>query len=234
MSLLGLKTSDTSKYAESPTIGDLQKVPVSEWELHKKNSDILDGLRFSATMQLRTPLRVLRHHDELFKGSGIPPNYAEESWEGIWLPSIKNEYYLGIDSTMASDIGPIPSDGGNYLQFLLTVRSIVENELPLTERKKCLVEELSKEEWKSIVLKHGGQKQIIDYYFPSFVSILPGLSDETRKLLREKKLITPNAIAEASDNELLTIKGIGPAKLNNIRHIASLAVDKSSDICLNI
>jgi hypothetical protein len=42
---------------------------------------------FGATMQLRTPSRILEHHNEFFRGSfDALPRYASELWRGLWLP----------------------------------------------------------------------------------------------------------------------------------------------------
>lgn len=55
------------------------------------NADIIKGYRFVATLQLRTPLRVLRHHGEFHNWSeaGLP-QYAQAAWEGIWVPVTKS------------------------------------------------------------------------------------------------------------------------------------------------
>lgn len=43
------------------------------------DEDIIDGLKFVATLQLRTPLEILEHHGEIFKENNqTPPNYAKE------------------------------------------------------------------------------------------------------------------------------------------------------------
>jgi hypothetical protein len=125
------------------TVGELQSAPLSVWG----NEDIIKGLAFCATMQLRTPLRVLLRHGALHTDRHkTPPQIALEPWEGIWLPVTKSmqEIIEGPDSTtealrfgiaydasfgalgntMASDVGPILAK--DYLPFLIAVRRVVE------------------------------------------------------------------------------------------------------------
>ncbi len=94
------------------------------------HSDVADGLRFYATLKIRTPLVVLEHHGGLFRGPGEPAAYGPAA-DGIWLPNPRTWKELGIDlsqvpeSEHASDIGPIRP--GDYLPFLKEFRSIVES-----------------------------------------------------------------------------------------------------------
>src|SRR5919108_1501914 len=98
------------------------------------NADVIKGYEFIATLQLRTPLRVLQHHGEVREWSenGLP-QYAQSLWEGIWLPVTKTWAELAgahgntaaalaadkvPEGSIASDIGPIPQNGGTYLDFL--------------------------------------------------------------------------------------------------------------------
>lgn len=142
----------TSNVTLSRTIGAQQSLSLAEWDNH----NIIKGLKFVATMQLRTPLRVLKHHGEVFNGSGAPPSYAKETWEGIWVPVTKSFRELGIPiddfiGKMASSIGPIPSTGGDFLKFILAVRCIVEQNKPIYTRRNELIFELNKDEWKDFV-----------------------------------------------------------------------------------
>lgn len=95
-------------------------------------ADIISGWEMSVTMQLRTPLVWLRRHREFHAGAerpleNLPPQHA------CWVPVPKTWRELGIDtpnlpeSTMASQIGQIPVDGGDFLHFLIEYRMIVEN-----------------------------------------------------------------------------------------------------------
>lgn len=206
-----------SSIMHNRTINDLQSTPLSG------DDKLIEGYEFCATMQLSTPLRVLKCHNELFSGPGTPPAIAGERWQGCWLPKIKSFRELGFDideapaSTMASDVGQIPSDGGDYLKFLLAIRCIVERQDSVTTRLTDLKVELRNEKWNSFVKKLGGKKAITNIFFPRFTDTLPGLQNESVDELRKLKLTTPASIEAAPDKKLLAIKGIGPAKLKKIR-----------------
>lgn len=100
--------------------------------IETRTDDILAGWEMSVTMQLRTPLKWLVRHREFHEGhhkprERLPTQYA------CWVPVTKSWRALGIDeddlpeSTMASEIGQIPVDGGTWLPFLLEYRMIIED-----------------------------------------------------------------------------------------------------------
>ena len=216
---------------QNKTIGELQESRLMEWG----DQDIIECLRFSATLQLRTPLRVLKHHYESFRGTGTPPHFAEETWEGIWIPVTKSWKELTgkdieeFEGTMASDVGYVPSNGGNYLKLLLVIRGIVEKSDSIINRIIELENAVSDEKWNDFVQKLGGVKAITNYFFPCFIDTLPGLQKETVSSLRAFNLTTPASITNASDKELLALKGIGNAKLKNIRDICASASNQTSE-----
>ncbi|MDB5615923.1 hypothetical protein [Tardiphaga sp.] len=93
--------------------------------------DLIAGWEMSVTMQLRTPLKWLQRHREFHVGAA-PPAEALPPEHACWVPVLKTWRELGIDedeiphTTMASEIGQIPVDGGDFLPFLLEYRMIVE------------------------------------------------------------------------------------------------------------
>lgn len=102
-------------------------------------SDILDGYRFSATMQMRTPTSVLCQHGRIEK---VPahklPRIVKQDWQGAWLPHLKPVEELGpctrdVKGAMASDVGYVPQDGGDFLRFMLLVHQIVDDGLDRDE-----------------------------------------------------------------------------------------------------
>ena len=200
--------------------------------------DIAKGWRFGATMQLRTPLRVLSRHGEIHDGLTAPPSIARQQWEGYWTPVLRSYKELGIDipefgvldGTMASDIGQIPSGGGDYLKFLLKVRTIVELEEPIESRKARLSVELRQPEWASFCRKLGGKQGIQSRFFPPFIHCIPKLSREAVEALWTAKLTTPARIMTAPDAALLAINGVGPAKLQSIREACLSASQKDSEL----
>ena len=55
----------------------------------------------------------------------------------------------------------------------------------------------------------------------SFIDTIPGLPQETKQELQEQNLTTLNSIRDASDKKLLAIRGIGPARLRQIRSLCA-------------
>jgi hypothetical protein len=189
------------------------------------NSDILEGFRFCAAMQMRMPVRVLARHGEVHQGPPDQlPEIAKGIWEGIWLPKLRTLRELGIpldkppEGAMASEIGPIPIDGGDFLPFLLAVRQAVECANPIAYRIEKLRELLADRRWQHIVSIYPlGTEDIIDGFFPPFLSTVPRLPTGVADRLRLLMLSTPAAISAASDAQLLAIKGMGPRLLEALR-----------------
>jgi hypothetical protein len=94
--------------------------------------DLIVGWKLSVTMQRRTPLEWLRRHGEFHAGSKHPAEVVPIE-RGCWMPVLKTWRELGIDmaqipdGTMASEVGYLPLDGGDFLPFLIDYRMIVEN-----------------------------------------------------------------------------------------------------------
>ena len=197
------------------------------------------GWRFCATMQLRTPLRVLARHGETHTDRATaPPTIADEAWQGVWVPVSKTFRELGLDvdeaasGTMASHVGPIPADGGTFLPFLKSVRAIVESDRAACERRKRLNTLLADPAVKSTVQKLGGRAAILDRLFPTYLLTIPGLPAKALAGLKARRLTSAKAISNASDAELLAIPGIGQTKLVLLR-ARSEAAGKSPEIYLD-
>ena len=220
-------------------------------EIWDDNRDLVNGMKFCATMQLRTPLRVLLRHGEIHTDiNSKPPQIAIEMWEGIWLLKTATWAELGIDlpergwGTMASDIGQIPQDGGEYIKFLIAVRKIVESHDLVDSRIRRLREMPLTKDWETYVNKHGrpshiskstGMDWIIAYFFPHFINTIPKINAETIAELSRLELDTPNRIALAPDESLLGIKGIGHSKLKVIRdYCASITNNRDADRIENV
>lgn len=215
---------------------------LARFELHSGNSfkafienqDVIEGLEFSATMQLRTPLRVLLKHGELHKDPNIsPPSYTKELWEGIWIAKSKSWRELGLDidelheSLVASEIGPIKVS--EYLPFLIAVRTVIERHETIDVKINELHKLLLSDQWQTFISKHGGKVKLINLLFPCFIDTIPALSNDSIKELRRLALLTANDIEKTSDSELLNIKGIGKAKLNKIRdYCAAVAENRDN------
>lgn len=133
---------------------------------------LVKGYRWCATMQLRTPLASLELHGRVFALGELRPELQPE-WVGIWMPELKTWAELGIKglrelpvSTMASDIGYIPSDGGRYLPFLIAFRRIVEGEGTAFD-KIAAVDRLSCQREHAWVLEHHPRDVLHQHAIPA-------------------------------------------------------------------
>lgn len=182
---------------------------MSAWD----NSDIIKCLTFCATLQLRTPLRVLLRHGEAHSDIQTePPTIAREGWEGIWMAQVFDTPYQG---TMASDVGQVRAS--DYLPFLIAVRQVIETPDSIDHRIQQLRGMHIAKDWQAYLSKHGGIEGIISQFFPDFISTVPGINRETERELNALGLNTPNRLSATADKTLLGIKGIGPSKLLKIR-----------------
>ena len=184
------------------------------------SDELVDSLEFCATLQLRTPLRVLiRHRETHTDRDTTPPAYAKEEWEGIWLPKLDPKFeFLSEGRTMSSDIGPVPNDGGDYLPHLISVRKVVESNLSIEERRKQLKQ-----------LDKTSGSALADHFFPPFLKAIKGLSKDTISELRQVNLRTPDALENTPDEILLKISGVGPSKLKTIRETCSMSTDENCE-----
>jgi hypothetical protein len=191
-------------------------------ESHNANSDILEGVQFSATLHITTPYEVLAHHGELFAGPpSKAPIYGDPS-QGIWVPKTKSWRSLGIDlpekpySEQATDIGPTRPE--IYLPFLLDFREIFEG----SDTDEVKIESLrllgSRTEdyasiWKKLETMYPDFPQNIFYL--SFLN-LPGVGQATARNLYEAGFRSVEKIRSAEPSELRKVQGVGPGLVKKI------------------
>ena len=108
--------SDTSSQVETMTIQ----------QLSEQSGALILGYQRWVTMQQTVPLKYLMLHHEMV--DKIPEGEADEiNPYFIWQPKLDSKFdFLSKDKTMASSIGPIPTDGGKFLPFLIELRTIIE------------------------------------------------------------------------------------------------------------
>jgi len=199
------------------------------------HNDLLSGWRFVATMQLRTPLRVLSRHGDVHKGlNSEPPIFAREQWEGIWVTVTRSYRELGIDmdeptpTIMASDVGTIPADGGDYLPFLIAVRTAAEGDGSIAERREAVAAVLRDPAHRKFVHTHGGQGAVLDQLFPPLAAAIPRMSGKVAQALASAGYRTPATISAAFDKELRAVEGVGPATIKLLREAAEAAEDQGA------
>jgi hypothetical protein len=200
------------------------------------NDDIISGWRYCATLQLRTPLFVLQQHGRLVPAtSGGPPELTPEMWHGIWIPGLGEEFaYLSRGATMASEVGQIPADGGDYLPFLKAVRSISEG-VGSVSYKEAALRKLIGESGPNGTpyAQYIDKEDLVDRVLPRVVSLLPVSIGIVRSLLSQQ-LDTLEKLAAMSDDQLLSVKYLGTKRLNLIRaFIANARIDPTCTRVLN-
>lgn len=206
-------------------IRSLEENTDSRIAMWRANRDIVVGLKFVATMNLSVPLRVLLRHGELHTDiTRAPPKIAQNWSEGIWVSELRSFHSLGINlpefrtGTMASTIGPIPCDGGDFLKFLIVIREIVESDQTVDARAAQLCDELKRTFWCKFVSALGGDPiGIVGDFFPCAVDTIPTLTGGASAAMAQRGINTAAKVAKTPDLDLLGIKGIGPAKLKTIR-----------------
>ena len=191
------------------------------------NSDILEGMQFAATLQIRTPLNVLKHHDEIFRGPpSEAPIYGTQA-DGIWVFKSKTFRELGIDlgelsePPHASDIGPVaPSD---YLPFLIQFRSIVESSSS-PDQQMLAVLELPKQSahfrkiWKKLCTSYNDFPS--SFFYSPFTS-LPGIGSKLAKNLYGAGFRSADEITSSSMERLTAIPGLGSASAAKLTALAA-------------
>lgn len=192
------------------------------------------GYRFVATKQLRTPLRVLLRHGEIHADKNTePPKITEKEWEGEWVQT--SNAYLNIRNSSAgsatSNLSQHLPDDNEYIEFLITIRRVVETHEPIMHRISKLREISIEGNWESFIKIHGRIEAIIVRFFSRFVDTIPELDIEIIDELSRLGLDTPNHIAVAPDGIILGIKGVGLPQLNLIRtYCAAISDNRDANI----
>lgn len=190
-------------------------------ETYKTNDDVLAGERFSATLNLKTPLTYLNMH-----GTVVPTGEASEPERpeyGVWLPEIKSEYRIpGLPDQMTSSFGPVPIDGGKLLPLLKVVRRIVEQ--PVDPSRVLLVAMQRVEPVIVSFQKLGGialfasEDDCLLFLVEEYVGSIKFLTGQHyRQLIEEFGCQSVADLADLTDQQLLSLSGIGQAKLKVLR-----------------
>ncbi len=184
-------------------------------ELADESDDLIKGWRFVVPMNLTTPLEFLLRHGEVSDTRKDEPLAF-----GIWMPILKPWEELGIRfksidtvEKMASDIGLIPTDGGQFLPFLIKYRQIVESD---TERVDTLTKLAELEQhYPEFTAKLGGD--LCKLLVLSELRTLPGCGEKTAEKLYKAGYISKTQVIEASVDKLISVPGIGHSTVQKMK-----------------
>jgi len=204
-------------------------------ETADKNTDLVTGYKLSVTMNLGTPLDLLKRHNEIANQvTDIDISH------GVWTYQLDSKFdFLDQGASMASAIGSIPLNGGDFLPYLISVREIIEK---VSEGVPDIVDAFNKCK-KIRQLPHGhtynldggfikDSDNLVDYFdllFQTEEKLFSHVISEVRnheyKGLTVQHIIELNnngfnsieSILNAPDEMLLSLKGIGNKKLAIIR-----------------
>ena len=196
--------NNDSQESKSSSIQELQ---------YQQNRDIVDGVKFIATLKVITPLNILSHHGERFSGSpSQAPIYGTPA-DGLWVVNVKAQFAIpGIRSKHQSDIGLV--DPENYQPFLINFRTIIESSLTHDEKLSKL-NDLPKKNtayksyWKKLCHKYDDFPMCV-FYLP--FTTLPGVGKELAKRLYEHNFYSLDEVLNSDVQELAKIRGLSKTK----------------------
>jgi len=201
-------------------------IKLQDDETYYKSKDLIKGLIFHATLQIRTPLSVLIHHGERYCGPpSKAPQYGTES-DGYWSYELITWRELGLDidemSTVesASDVGPVRA--AEYIPFLIDFRKIVEGQesidVKIANIKKLCRDNKQYQKYFRLLNKFNKYKGDFpaSFFYNQLIAI-PGIGAKSAKALFEAGINSFDDLKNADDKTLLATPGLGPAALKKIR-----------------
>jgi len=201
-----------------------------------QDDDLIAGWRYSATLQLRTPLAYLEMDGEFSPGPKEPPLVGPEASHlpdgtrfnpyGCWVREID---YKGLGfsppppSQRSTQWGPVrvgSSEEKELLSLLKSFRYIVETAETLDQQLAELAElststPANRRFWQKLAASEPG---FPDSFFYGQLCDLPGVGRKVAERLYRAGFRTVEEIHEASDEDLLKIEGIGPGLLGKLRN----------------
>jgi hypothetical protein len=195
-------------------------------ETFEQARDVLAGLTFVATLQLRTPLAVLEHHGEFHSGPpSAAPIYSSIA-DGFWSYKTKSWSELANrqltvpdepESLHASDIGPITPN--EYLPFLKEFRRIVETNASVHQKLSQLdqLRHATSEFEKIWIRLESAYLDFPNSFFYMQLTAIPGIGRATARRLFHYGFVNVATLQASSDAQLNHVPGLGPKLTKGIR-----------------
>lgn len=175
---------------------------------------LYDHLRFEWTPHYyaRTSLEALQHQGEIWEGEQQKaPTYGKEG-DGYWR-------YIGHDDRDReewSEIGNIPPNGGEFKEFLIEFREIVEGGGSTVEKIQAAERLCEKSATHTDFADRIGTEFPYSW-FASQLTVLPSVGQGTAQKLFDAGFINLDSVRAATDDELEAIHGVGPGTVSEIR-----------------
>ena len=194
--------------------------------------------QYSATLSINTPKYILEKHDEVVRSKsepkllGKPNGYFEGkpyNHLGIWCETTDFALEGGFDSVPDS-IG-VPTEIGrlkqkskalkDWISYLIDFRTIVESDMPIEEKLYQINDVISQssEDYKNIYKKLVVEAKFPDDFFKNQLTSLNGVAGKTASIFWDAGYLSPEAVKNAPEEELLKIKGIGKTLVKKIKLI---------------
>jgi hypothetical protein len=191
-------------------------------------NDDFDALPFGTEYQkyqwvprysVHTSLESLRHAGERWDGDPRKaPKYGEDG-DGHWA----NVAFSNLDDVW-SDIGTVPADGGDFKQFLMDFREIVESDAPTIERiKQC--EELCERSSRYTEFADRIGDDFPYNWFASQLTVIPSVGQGTAQKLFDAGFIDLDRVRNARPEELEAVHGVGSGTVKEIRKFFELGAE---------
>ena len=195
--------------------------------------------QYSATLSINTPKYILEKHDEVVRSKSEPKLLGEPTGYnkfdgnkpynnlGIWCETTDYALEGGYDSV--PDLIGVPTEIGrlkqkskalkDWISYLIDFRTIVESDMPIEEKLFQINDVMSQssEEYKNIYKKLVIEAKFPDDFFKNQLSSLNGVAGKTASILWDAGYLSPEAVINAPEEELLKIKGIGKALVKKIK-----------------
>jgi len=191
------------------------KKPLSMEEMYPENADILKGLKFIAVLNPQTPLKYLNYDGTIKtiltqEDSVIPGKF------GSFSPQVEDVFKLNISGrTRASYSGPVPEDGGRALPALKEIRAIIESKCEKATSLVAAFDKIKKiENLKYKIIT--GDECVMFVIEELHGKKIPHLTASHYRKLLSMGILGIQDICTTNEEVLLSLKGIGPKKLESI------------------
>ena len=200
-----------------------------------QDDDLVAGWRYSATLQLRTPLAYLERDGEYSPGPVEPPlvgpaeNFLDDGTGfnpyGIWLRETDptcwgfSPFPQGMRAAWLGAVRVGSSEEKDLISFLKSFRYIVETAETMDQKLAELAElststPANRRVWHKMVSSDPG---FPDSFFYGELCGLPGVGPKVAERLYRSGFRTVEEVQAASDEDLLKVEGLGKGLLRKLR-----------------